>query len=182
MSLMIKKWFNLLASDNTPGENLKSLLRPYEIIIDKRLYDVIDSLVIRYIEVCYIDPTTIEDQKATDPEKKFPYTEQNSPFSLDMSKLRSSANALLNMSLMDAVSDIWNQFGVKIESSKNGPAVRKIKLCRAYVKERLIKRINQIISDFETTLHNLQDLKEGKLKNESEDTSVEKEKDSISQE
>ena len=52
--MLIKKWFNMLASDKTPGENLKSLLRPYEIMIDKRLYETlikrkIWSLVTRQI-------------------------------------------------------------------------------------------------------------------------------------
>lgn len=168
--MLIKKWFNLLASDNTPGENLKSVLRPYEIMIDKRLYDTLDELVVEYMNACYADPTTIEDPKATDPEKKYPYTEKNSPFSLDASKLQRQAKVLLNMSIMDAISEVWSQFGIRIETAKSGPAVRKIKQCRAVVKERLMKRFDRIISDFYITIQNLKDLKEGKFK--TEDTSV----------
>ena len=170
MSMLIKKWFNLLTSDNTPGENLKAVLRPYEIIIDKRLYDILDGLVVEFMNVCYVDPKTVEDPTATDPDKRFPYNEKNSPFSLDPSKLRSQAKAMLNMSIMDSISEVWSQFGVNIETSKNGPAVRKIKQCRAVVKERLMKRLDRIISDFYITIQNLKDLKEGKFKGE--DTSV----------
>ena len=174
MSMLIKKWFNLLANDNTPGENLKSLLRPYEIMIDKRLYDTLDALVVEYMNVCYVDPSTIEDPKATDPDKKYPYNENNSPFSLDVSKLQRQAKTLLNMSIMDVVSEVWAQFGVRIETAKSGPAVRKIKQCRAVVKERLMKRFDRIIADFYITIHNLRDLRDGKF--EVEDTSVDTEK------
>lgn len=170
MSMLIKKWFNLLASDNSPSENLKAVLRPYEIVIDKRLYEVLDGLVLEFMNACYADPKTIEDPKATDPDKKFPYNEKNSPFCLDAAKLKSQAKTMLNMSIMDAIGDVWSQFGINIETAKSGPAVRKIKLCRAVVKERLMKRFEYIISDFYGTIQNLKDLRDGKIKDE--DTSV----------
>ena len=176
MSMLLKKWFNLMASNNTPGENLKAVLRPYEIMIDKRLYDTLDSLVIEFMNVCYADPTTIEDPNATDPEKKFPYNTNNSPFCLDAAKLQSQAKTMLNMSIMEVISEVWSQFGINVETAKSGPAVRKIKLCRAVVKERLMKHFNEVISDFYITIQNLKDLKEGKLPSdeilETEDTSV----------
>ena len=168
--MLIKKWFNMLASDKTPGENLKSLLRPYEIMIDKRLYETFDNLVFKFIEVCYEDPTTIKDPNAKTPEEEYPYTEKDSPFSLDAKKLQSQAKAMLNMSIIESVGEVWSQFGVNIESAKSGPAVRKIKLCRAVVKERLMKRFEYIISDFYGTIQNLKDLRDGKIKDE--DTSV----------
>jgi len=182
MSMLIKKWFNVLASDNTPGENLKTLLRPYEIAIDKRLYDTLDNLVVEYMSICYVDPTTVVDPKATDPDKKYPYTEKNSPFSLDASKLQRQAKVLLNMSLMDAISEVWNQFGIRIETAKSGPAVRTIKQCRAVVKERLMKRFDKIIADFYITLHNLKDLRDGKFEVEDTSADVEKTPDSKQEE
>ncbi len=182
MSMLIKKWFNMLASDKTPGENLKSLLRPYEIMIDKRLYETFDNLVIKFIEVCYEDPTTIKDPNAKTPEEEYPYTEKNSPFSLDAKKLQSQAKAMLNMSIIESVGEVWSQFGVNIESAKSGPAVRKIKLCRAVVKERLMKRFNTIISEFETTINNLQLLKEGKFKVEETDAETVKTPDNEQEE
>ena len=170
MAMLIKKWFNMLVSDKTPGENLKSLIRPYEIMIDKRVFDKLDGLVVQFISVCYADPTTIKDPKAETPEKEYPYNEKNSPFSLDAKKLQNQAKTMLNMSILDCISEVWSQFGVNIETAKSGPAVRKIKLCRAVVKERLMKRLDKVISDFEITINNLQLLKEGKF--EVEDTSV----------
>ena len=182
MSMLIKKWFNILASDKTPGENLKSLLRPYEIVIDKRVFDKLDSLVLSFINVCYEDPTTIRDPKAKTPEEEYPYNEKNSPFSLDTKKLQSQAKAMLNMSIIESVGEVWSQFGINIESAKSGPAVRKIKLCRAVVKERLMKRFNTIISEFETTINNLQLLKEGKFKVEETDAEADKTPDTEQEE
>ena len=182
MSMLIKKWFNMLASDKTPGENLKSLLRPYEIMIDKRLYETFDNLVFKFIEVCYEDPTTIKDPNAKTPEEEYPYTEKNSPFSLDAKKLQSQAKAMLNMSIIESVGEVWSQFGINIESAKSGPAVRKIKLCRAVVKERLMKRFNTIISEFEITINNLQLLKEGKFKVEETDAETVKTPDNEQEE
>lgn len=182
MSMLIKKWFNMLASDKTPGENLKSLLRPYEIMIDKRLYETFDNLVLKFIEVCYEDPNTIKDPNAKTPEEEYPYTEKNSPFSLDAKKLQRQAKAMLNMSIIESVGEVWSQFGINIESAKSGPAVRKIKLCRAVVKERLMKRFNTIISDFETTINNLQLLKEGKFKVEETDAEAVKTPDTEQEE
>ena len=182
MSMLIKKWFNMLASDKTPGENLKSLLRPYEIMIDKRLYETFDNLVFKFIEVCYEDPTTIKDPNSKTPEEEYPYTEKNSPFSLDAKKLQSQAKAMLNMSIIESDGEVWSQFGINIESAKSGPAVRKIKLCRAVVKERLMKRFNTIISEFETTINNLQLLKEGKFKVEETDAETVKTPDNEQEE
>ena len=155
MSMLIKKWFNVLSSDKLPGESLKGILRPYEIQIDKRVYDKLDNLVIEYVTACYYDPTKVWDSSATDPDKMYPFTEMNSPFKLDAKKLQYEARAILNFNIMEAISEVWSQFGVRIETAKSGPAVRTIRLCRAAVKERLMKRFENIINEFEKTIQEL---------------------------
>ena len=122
-----------------PESVIYNCKRIYETWGKTRVYDKLDNLVIEYVTACYYDPTKVWDSSATDPDKMYPFTEMNSPFKLDAKKLQYEARAILNFNIMEAISEVWSQFGVRIETAKSGPAVRTIRLCRAAVKERLMK-------------------------------------------
>ena len=160
MALLIKKWFNLIG--NTEGsKGLRALLRPYEVKLDEWYYQRIDELLLRYIEITNCDPKEIEVIGETDPKKKNPYNESNTPFNVDKNKCLSSGSMMMNMYIIADIEDIWKQFGVHTATSKSGPAVRKIKLCRAIVKERLEKRLKNTFVEFEKIINNLEAVRAG---------------------
>ena len=161
MSLLIKKWFNLVG--NTEGSKaLKAFFRPYEVKISDWYYQRIDELLLRFIDVVNCDPKEITIIGEDDPEKKNPYTTANTPFNPDKQKCLSSACMMMNMYLIADIEEVWRQFGVNTAISKSGPAVRKIKLCRAAVKERLEKRFKNTFVEFEKAINNLEAMRSGR--------------------
>ena len=160
MSLLIKKWFNLIG--NTDGsKGLKAFLRPYEVKLDDWFYQRIDELLLRYIEVTNCDPKEITIIGEDDPKKKNPYNESNTPFNSDKNKCLSSGSMMMNMYIIADIEEIWRQFGINAATAKSGPAVRKIKLCRAIVKERLEKRFKNTFVEFEKIINNLEAIRAG---------------------
>lgn len=160
MSLLIKKWFNFIG--NTDGSSaLKAFFRPYEIKLDPWFYNRLDELLIRFVEVTNCDPHSITINGEEDPEKKTPYTTENSPFSLDKNECLSRASMMMNMYLIADIEEVWRVFGVNTVTSKSGPAVRKIKTCRAVVKERLEKRFKNTFIEFEKVINNFEAMRNG---------------------
>ena len=160
MSLLIKKCFNLLG--NTEGsKGLKTLLRPYEVKLNDWFYQRIDELLIRFVDITNCDPKEITIVGEDDPKKKHPYTEKNTPFNLDKSKCLSNGSMMINMYIVADIEEVWKAFGVNLATSKSGPAVRKIKVCRAAVKERLEKRLKNTFIEFEKVINNLEAVRAG---------------------
>lgn len=160
MSLLIKKWFNLIG--NTEGsKGLKTLLRPYEVKLDDWYYNRMDELLLRFVEITNCDPKEITIMDETDLKKKNPYNEKNTPFSTDKNKCLSNGSMMMNMYIVADIEEVWKQFGINTATSKSGPAVRKIKLCRAIVKERLEKRLKNTFIEFEKIINNLEAVRAG---------------------
>ncbi len=160
MALLIKKWFNLLG--NTEGsKGLRTFFRPYEIKIDDWYYQRIDELLIRFVDITNCDPTEITIMDETDPKKRNPYTTSNTPFNTDKQKCLSNGSMMINMYLVADIEEVWKQFGVNTTTAKSGPAVRKIKNCRAVVKERLEKRFKNTFIEFEKVINNLEAVRAG---------------------
>lgn len=160
MSLLIKKWFNLIG--NTEGsKGLKTLLRPYEVKLDDWYYQRIDELLLRFIDITNCDPKEITVLGETDPKKKNPYTEANTPFNTDKTKCLSNGSMMINMYLVADIEEVWKRFGINPATAKSGPAVRKIKLCRAVVKEMLEKRFKNTFIEFEKVINNLEAVRAG---------------------